>query len=1072
MKKKKTTINWKRAAASTLVVVMVFLMFLTGSVEGTLGAPNSTIVNFELENPICKKSADAGTTLDELELPSSLRAVLEVTFEQDTEAFLQTKPTGHDGDYKNYGYVAPDNEAQLRESDELVIYTLDYESGDKAYRVYGTLDGANESFYACDENGNITGVVLDVPVTWSGEYDGDVSDTYTLTAQFEGYIYSGEKPTAVITVLPAKSKAQLFREAPAAKYTIDVSLSATSGTGWSLSGTTITFNSAASNNEYTIIKSSPSVAITRDIVIGSDVNNISIIYDGAKISMNYYVPSDTYGQFNSTVTINGGSNNSVKFDKTINLCVINVTINNNAENTVVEYNGLSNQKLDPNQPNSTVTLNNSGKNTTVIYDGVYMRHTKFNQNRTGEENAATMLLRGTNSFVTTFETKVAAGAYLDVLLSGSSTIASGFFKVPATANLTIDSADSSGSNQGLMTISYNSTVQAVIGSDGLTTNGGLTIEGGTIDVTQKGAGAAAIGGGSGGKGVVTINGGKVIAKITASGFTGAAIGGGYGNNGIGEVTINGGTVTAECLASGAAIGGGGGGNGNVTINGGTINAKAMEGAAIGGGRYAPGYVIITDGNLTVYSSNGAGVGNGSGSNLKSAGKITVNGGKLNAGSGGGAGVGVGYNNDLMPILDICHTADIFSFCNGLFNPIGGITGASPNQGDGYFVNLYYYGGIFDVDRVMLVFADGDKTTPLRVDPIPYAFTTFSYTTGTTSSRNDNVYLGTLSGGMRQLVRYHYLNPIIYSVNTLNGYVNEHGTSVHFQRVEYDPAIGAQTYLTVTEYHVDINGNPLPGIPEFSVDMKLPNEIYDKPVTDFTDKNYITIGYKWDSKPTGNISEIETVGNPSRKISQPEKIYFVYKLDPGKADVTISKQVTGKYASKVKDFEFTAFFEDEDGKALSIGETFDCERDGIGIVSPESVTLTLVSGGKATFTLKHGQTLTIKDVQADFKIRIEETPDNDYTPSFTDSTGVNHPGEYDTDFQTVGTDGWTFDFENERILAAPTGFDGGHGLQEAVLLGSILLILLVVVVIKLMRKRMMNLRRRRVIKFRRKKAWAR
>jgi len=114
----------------------------------------------------------------------------------DQEGFQQTKPVGDDSNYDQYGYVAPENEEELRESGQLVLYTIAYADGSKAYRVFGTYNGGNERFYACDENGNITGIVREIPVTWYGTYNGKVPGTYTLTAQFEGYNYSGKNPTA------------------------------------------------------------------------------------------------------------------------------------------------------------------------------------------------------------------------------------------------------------------------------------------------------------------------------------------------------------------------------------------------------------------------------------------------------------------------------------------------------------------------------------------------------------------------------------------------------------------------------------------------------------------------------------------------------------------------------------------------------------------------------------------------------------------------------------------------------------------------------------------------------------
>lgn len=69
------------------------------------------------------------------------------------------------------------------------------------YRTYGSLNGAAPVWYACDENGNVTGVVMEIPVTWtSDDYDKDTPGTYTFTAQFSDYSYAGEPLYALVTV--------------------------------------------------------------------------------------------------------------------------------------------------------------------------------------------------------------------------------------------------------------------------------------------------------------------------------------------------------------------------------------------------------------------------------------------------------------------------------------------------------------------------------------------------------------------------------------------------------------------------------------------------------------------------------------------------------------------------------------------------------------------------------------------------------------------------------------------------------------------------------------------------------
>lgn len=181
-----------------------------------------TILSFERMNPVYTETVDYGTPEEDLELSGTLRAVVEMEVPKALKAaetkgvsgtdvsgsdslFVQTAPAAvEEGyyDYYWYGYVAPRNEQELRLTGELVIYTIYYADETEGYRVHGTYAGLEEGFYACDKEGNITGIVKEVAVTWSRTvYEPEEADTYTFTAEpEEGYEYEGEDPTAEITV--------------------------------------------------------------------------------------------------------------------------------------------------------------------------------------------------------------------------------------------------------------------------------------------------------------------------------------------------------------------------------------------------------------------------------------------------------------------------------------------------------------------------------------------------------------------------------------------------------------------------------------------------------------------------------------------------------------------------------------------------------------------------------------------------------------------------------------------------------------------------------------------------------
>ncbi|MCL2514172.1 MAG: hypothetical protein FWF08_09730, partial [Oscillospiraceae bacterium] len=194
--------------AGVLVTVMVAAMTITNFFTNTMADTDSyiKIISFERENPAYTDWVDAGTGRDELRLPTSLRAVCELSADPEAEVkgFRQTAPAANgDGnyDYYWYGYVAPRDEAELRKTGKLVIYTIYYEDGHEEYRVHGTYNGENECFYACNESGKVIGIVLNVPVEWNGAYIPNTLKTYKLTAKIaDGLAYSGTAPTAEVTV--------------------------------------------------------------------------------------------------------------------------------------------------------------------------------------------------------------------------------------------------------------------------------------------------------------------------------------------------------------------------------------------------------------------------------------------------------------------------------------------------------------------------------------------------------------------------------------------------------------------------------------------------------------------------------------------------------------------------------------------------------------------------------------------------------------------------------------------------------------------------------------------------------
>lgn len=205
MRLKKATPRY-RLISVVLAAVLVFTLVVPGLTEHQW---SNKILSFERNNPVYDETVEVETARDELHLPDTLRAIVGIPEEMDVSTFKQAAPEADtsDGstsyDYYWYGYVAPRNADALVAAGEKAIYTIYYADGELAYRLYGSIEGSENLWFACDEAGNITGAVLDIPVKWSGSYNGDTEGTYTFTASVSSespYHWSGSAPKAHIYV--------------------------------------------------------------------------------------------------------------------------------------------------------------------------------------------------------------------------------------------------------------------------------------------------------------------------------------------------------------------------------------------------------------------------------------------------------------------------------------------------------------------------------------------------------------------------------------------------------------------------------------------------------------------------------------------------------------------------------------------------------------------------------------------------------------------------------------------------------------------------------------------------------
>ncbi len=192
---------------------------------------------------------------------------------------------------------------------------------------------------------------------------------------------------------------------------------------------------------------------------------------------------------------------------------------------------------------------------------------------------------------------------------------------------------------------------------------------GSIEVlnnTNASKTGAAIGGNVGqDAGIIHIQGGTVIAKMTYDDPRGAAIGASVGKS-VKEIRISGGVVTAKGswgAGIGTGVANGQERTGKIVIEGGTVNASSWQGAGIGSGYgYAPGNQAITadieihGGMITAYSEQGACIGSGKSSSSK----VLIDGGTIcldnrDKGYRNVAHIGKGAENSTLPQTDVTIT---------------------------------------------------------------------------------------------------------------------------------------------------------------------------------------------------------------------------------------------------------------------------------------------------------------------------------------------------------------------------------------------------------------------------------
>lgn len=143
-----------------------------------------------------------------------------------------------------------------------------------------------------------------------------------------------------------------------------------------------------------------------------------------------------------------------------------------------------------------------------------------------------------------------------------------------------------------------------------------------------------------------------------------------------------------------------------------------------------------------------------------------------------------------------------------------------------------------------------------------------------------------------------------------------------------------------------------------------------------------------------------------------------------SDITITNTVAGAYGDRTKLFTFTAYLKDRLGRPVTTAPTYTVSSSAIsGVPVPTQTTLAFDNSGKATFQLRHGQSITIKQVDSS-QIVLEEAPESIYTTTITDSGGSGSSSN--TTGVLILSGDRSLTFTNTRISVVPTGVSDESG----------------------------------------------
>lgn len=197
---------------------------------------------------------------------------------------------------------------------------------------------------------------------------------------------------------------------------------------------------------------------------------------------------------------------------------------------------------------------------------------------------------------------------------------------------------------------------------------------------------------------------------------------------------------------------------------------------------------------------------------------------------------------------------------------------------------------------------------------------------------------------------------------------------------------ANTEVTVTgdgkSNTADFSFDPITftaeGTYKFNITEKIPVGAVDNVLNGIRYDTHTTVVTVVIEKDTDGILEAVVTSYNNAEGSTDNKAVFKNTYE----SLTLAKTVSGNIGDKGKEFEFEIRLTDKDGVDLPNGMySYTGGTVVDGVIAPADGTISLVNG-KATVTLKHGQSVTIIGLPTDAKYAIVETNADAYTTNIT------------------------------------------------------------------------------------------